>query len=215
MSMSEAACLRALLRLSRLTGIEKILDEVLGTLLEHTRAQYGYVEVLNERACPPVPTWRARARSDEHIGWIQAVISRGIIGRARIEGRTVATPSAIDDARFADLGSVREHEIGGVVCSPFDGFWTSGVIYLQSRPMADLAATCEIAELAAVQVGLLAEHFRRQIPPALTLEVELDSLKREAIEEALRRYDWNLSAVQRETGLSRKHIREFMRRKRH
>jgi hypothetical protein len=212
--MSEVACLCALLRLSQSSTLEEVLDGVLGALLEHTGSQYGYVEVLNERVRPPVPTWRACARCDGHVGWIQAVISRGIIGRARIEGRTIATPSAVDDARFADLGSVREYEIGAVVCAPFDGFWTSGVIYLQGRPIVDLAATCEITELAAAQVGLLAERHRRQLSPSLTLDAELDSVKRQAIEEALRRHDWNLSAVQRETGLSRKHIREFVRRRR-
>jgi hypothetical protein len=129
--MSELECLRAILGLSRLPKLERILDEVLGVLLEYTGFRYGYVEVLYERADPPVPTFRARARSDEHVGWIQHAISRGILGHARIDGRTIVTASAIDDARFCEHGSVREHQIGAVVCSPFDGFWTSGVIYLQ------------------------------------------------------------------------------------
>ena len=134
-AMSELDYLRSLLALARLRALDAILDELLRVLLAHTGAPYGYVEVLNERADLPVPTWRARARSDEHVDSIQKTISRGIIGRARIEGRTIATPSAVDDARFADLGSVREHEIGAVICSPFDGFWTSGAIYLQGQAL--------------------------------------------------------------------------------
>jgi hypothetical protein len=210
--MSEIACLRALLRLSQLPAIEQVLDVVLGTLLEHTGAHYGYTEVLNERAEPPVPTWRARAHSGEHVMWIQNVISRGIIGRARIEGRTISTPSAVDDVRFADLGSVREYEIGAVVCAPFDGFWTSGVVYLQGDVVA---GGDEIVELAARQLGLIAELHHRQLEPRLPLDVEIDALKKQALDEALRRYDWNISAVARATGLSRATIQRLIRRGSH
>jgi hypothetical protein len=199
--------------LARLRSLDAILDEVLRVLLEHTGAPYGYVEVLNERADPPLPRWRARARSGEHITWIQDVISHGIIGCARIEGRTIATPSAIDDARFANLGSVREHEIGAVMCAPFDGFWTSGVVYLQGS--SGWGAEAELVELAARQLGLLAERHRRELAPGLRLEAELDAVKRHAVEEALHRYDWNISAVARELGLGRATIRELIRGRRH
>jgi len=213
-AMSELDYLRSLLALARLRALDAILDELLRVLLAHTGAPYGYVEVLNERADLPVPTWRARARSDEHVDSIQKTISRGIIGRARIEGRTIATPSAVDDARFADLGSVREHEIGAVICSPFDGFWTSGAIYLQGQALGGggIAATCALVEQAAGQVGLLADVLRTQLEPRLPLEVELDAVKRRAVDDALRRYDWNISAVARELGLSRDYIRRLIRR---
>jgi hypothetical protein len=75
--------------------------------------------------------------------------------------------------------------------------------------------TPEVVELAANQTGLLAERHRRDLSPALPLEVELDAVKRNVVEEALRRYDWNISAVARETGLGRAHIRALMRARRH
>jgi GAF domain-containing protein len=215
--MSEPECLRAILGLSRLPTLEGILDEVLRVLLERTRMAFGYAEVLNEQAEGELSLWRARARSPEHVTWIQEVISRGIIAHARIEGRTLMTRSAIDDARFADFGSVRAHEIGEVACAPFDGFWTSGVIYLQGSAGAANAPadTPELIEVAARQVGVLAELHRWDLAPRLPLAVELDAVKRHLVEDALRRHDWNISAVARETGLGRATIRALMRNRRH
>jgi hypothetical protein len=201
------------LGLSRLSTIDAVLEDALRALVDYTGVAYGYVEVVSERSDPPATKWRAHAGSDDHIESIQTLISRGIIGRARVEGRTVVTPSAVDSARSVDVGSSRQHEIAAVVCSPFDGFWTSGVVYMQGTPVVGVTATNELSlvELAASQIGILADRFRRQLVPALPLHIELDGVKRQAIEEALRRNDWNISAVQRETGLSRKHIRRLVR----
>ena len=62
--------------------------------------------------------WRGFRCTDRDVASIRASISRGIIARAIGEGRTIETPSARLDARFSDLGSVRQNAIQAVLCAP-------------------------------------------------------------------------------------------------
>jgi hypothetical protein len=210
---SELAFLSSIVRLVKCPSLAEGLEQLLDATLVRTGARYGYVEVLNEQTPNATPIWRARARSDEHIDWIQRAISRGIIGQARLEGRMLVTTSAVGDVRFRDCDSVKQHEIGAVLCAPFDGFWTSGVVYLQgATSSADFGpADCDAAELAAAHVGQLADRLRHDAWPSTPLRVEVDALRRHYLLAALARCDWNFSAVERETGLSRKTIRKIVR----
>lgn len=210
---SELAFLSSIVRLVKCPSLVEGLEHVLEAILVRTGARYGYVEVLNEQTPNATPMWRARARSDEHIDWIQRAISRGIIGQARLEGRTLVTTSAVGDVRFRDCESVKQHEIGAVLCAPFDGFWTSGVIYLQGPTYrAEFGPhDCDTAELAGAHVGQLAERLRRDAWPITPLRVELDAVRRHYLLAALARYDGNLSAIERATGMSRKSIRKIVR----
>jgi GAF domain-containing protein len=213
---SELDFLRAIVGLVRVRSLGEGLDVLLENVLGRSGAEYGYIEVSNERIDNASVVWRARTLSDEHLGWIQHVISRGIIALARVEGRTLATPSAVNDARFRDCESVKQHEIGAVLCAPFEGFWTSGVVYVQGDPGGGSfdATAIEAVEITAFHAGQLAERVRREAWPRTPLRVEIDALERHFIEEACVRNDFNLSAVHRETGVPPKITRRIMRRRR-
>jgi len=119
-----------------------------------------YLELYDDDATQP-RYWRANGLSDRDVASIRASISRGIIARALSEGRTIETPSATEDDRFADLGSVRQHAIQAVLCAPVGKAPPIGVIYLQGRtePGTFTATDRERAELFARQLAPLADRL--------------------------------------------------------
>ena len=112
--------------------IEPLLDQALVLIVEVTGARMGYLELYSEEADKP-RFWKGYHCSDHDVEAIRKSISRGIIGRAISEGVTIETPSAQADARFADLGSVRQHEIQAVLCAPVGIEPPIGVIYLPGK----------------------------------------------------------------------------------
>src|SRR5262249_30882611 len=123
---------RRLLDLGGQLELEPLLEQSLALIVEVTGAKTGYLELYSDDSSKP-RFWKAYHCSDSDLERIRASISRGIIGRAITEGVTIETPSAQADERFADLGSVRQHEIQAVLCAPVGIEPPIGVIYLQGR----------------------------------------------------------------------------------
>jgi Nif-specific regulatory protein len=103
-----------LLALRSHAEIEPLLDDALQLIVEITRAQLAYLEFFSENEQAPA-IWRGHAVSAATIEEIRSRISRGILGKAIAEGRTIETASAVDDPRFSDLESVRQRERGAAV----------------------------------------------------------------------------------------------------
>src|SRR5688500_9185009 len=108
---------RRLLDLGSNLEIERLLDESLALIVGVTGANIAYLELYDDDTSEP-RFWKGYRLSDSDLAKIRSSISRGIIQRAISEGRTVETPSAALDERFAEFGSVRQHAIQAVLCAP-------------------------------------------------------------------------------------------------
>jgi DNA-binding NtrC family response regulator len=164
---NERDFLRRLLDLGGEETIEPLLDQALALIVEVTGATTAYVELYDDDDGPRPRFWRGYRLSDADIESIRASISRGIIARAISEGRTVETPSALQDARFASLHSVRQHDIQAVLCAPIGTAPPTGVIYLEGRARPGMfgANDRERAELFARQLAPIADRLVRRAQP--------------------------------------------------
>src|SRR5215470_18703969 len=159
---SERDFYRRLLDLGGKDEIEPLLDEALALIVGVTGASTAYLELYDDEANRP-RFWKGYRCTDRDVASIRASISRGIIARAIGEGRTIETPSASLDARFSELGSVRQNLIQAVLCAPVGVQPPIGVIYLQGRkrPGPFTASDRERAELFARQLAPLADRLVR------------------------------------------------------
>ena len=160
---SERDFYRRLLDLGVQREIEPLLGESLALIVEVTGASVAYLELYDDDSTQP-RYWKGYRLSDHDVESIRASISRGIIARAITDGRTIETPSASNDDRFSDLGSVRQHAIQAVLCAPVGADPPIGVIYLQgrTRPGSFTAIDRERAELFARQLAPLADRLVRR-----------------------------------------------------
>ena len=154
---------RRLLDLGSKQEIEPLLDEALELIVEVTSANTAYVELYDENSAKP-RFWKGYRLRDVELEKIRVSVSRGIIARALTEGRTIETPSATLDDRFADLGSVRQHDIQAVLCAPVGTDPVIGVIYLQGRtkPGMFTQQDRECLELFARQLAPLTDRLVRR-----------------------------------------------------
>ncbi len=160
---SERDFYRRLLDLGGKQEIEPLLDEALALIVEVTAANTAYFELYDDNSAKP-RYWKGYRLSDRDLEKIRASISKGIMARALTEGRTIETPSASEDDRFADLGSVRQHDIQAVLCAPVGFDPTIGVIYLQgrTRPGMFTSHDRECLELFARQLAPLTDRLVRR-----------------------------------------------------
>lgn len=154
---------RRLLDLGGAAEVEPLLEQALALVVEVTRAEVAYLELHDDDpddAAPP-RYWRGHHVTCAEAATIRESISRGIIARTLADGRTVETPSALDDTRFEDLGSVRRHEIQAVLCAPIGTAPPIGVIYLQGtvRPGGFDATDRQRLELFARQLAPIADRL--------------------------------------------------------
>jgi Nif-specific regulatory protein len=154
---------RRLLDLGNNQELEPLLDEALALIVEVTAASIGYLELYDDQSSKP-RYWKGYRLTEQNLATIRASISRGIIARAILDGRTIETPSASLDERFSDLGSVRQHDIQAVLCAPVGTQPPIGVIYLQGRTKPGMFTTKdrECLELFARQLAPLADRLVRR-----------------------------------------------------
>jgi transcriptional regulator with GAF, ATPase, and Fis domain len=159
---SERDFYRRLLDLGGQDELGPLLDSALALAVEVTGARIAYLELHDDDDDGP-QFWKAHGLDPAGVEAVRASVSRGIIARAMTAGEIVDTPSATDDDRFADLGSVRKHAIQAVLCVPI-GRPPLGVLYLQGRsaPGGFTAVDRERLVLFAQQLAPLADRLRAQ-----------------------------------------------------
>jgi Nif-specific regulatory protein len=165
--LAERDFYRRLLDLGEAIEVEPLLEQALATIVAGSGAKVAYVELrsLDEDARSAPRYWRAHGCSDDDVALIRRSISRGIIARAIAEGRTVATPSAMEDPTFRDQPSVLRHAIQAVICAPI-GKPAFGVVYLQAARADDhfAAENTEAVEVFARQVSTVAARCLQRAP---------------------------------------------------
>jgi Nif-specific regulatory protein len=173
---SERDFYRRLLDLGGRDELGPLLEDALALAVEVTGAQIAYLELHDDDAAADdarAPRfWRGHGLNAAALDSVRASISRGIIARALAAGATIETPSAVDDDRFAELGSVRQHAIQAVLCVPIGTQPPIGALYLQGRvrPGAFTTTDRERIELFARQLAPLADRLLGQRPERASVD---------------------------------------------
>jgi Nif-specific regulatory protein len=167
--VSERDFYRRLLELGGQDELEPLLERALQLIVEVTGAEVAYLELRDPGDDEPAALprfWKGHGVSADSVHQIRSSISSGIIARTLLEGRTMMTPSAFDDDRFLDLGSVRHHEIRAVLCAPVGSHPPVGVVYLQGIERSDgfSAEDRDRAEIFARQLAPLADRLLARAP---------------------------------------------------
>lgn len=108
------------------------LARVVELAVECAGANRGYVELYELTAHGERRLSASVKCSQEDEAQIRAVTSQGIVGEAMLTGRTVHTPAALLDERFAKQPSVQRQRLEAVLCVPFGD--VPGVLYLEGAP---------------------------------------------------------------------------------
>lgn len=149
----------ALLGVASDQSVERLLEAALRELVELCEARKAYLE-LTEDGRSEVSRWTvAHGCTLQEQQDIATAVSRGIIGAAVAEGRTVVTASAMLDARFRDQSSVQSNSIEAVLCTPIRRDTPMGVLYLEGRrePGPFGPDEVQLAEIVAGYISVFAE----------------------------------------------------------
>lgn len=156
---------RLLLNLSgESRSLRDSLKEALSLIHEISDAERAYLEV---RDADGHYVYQSISIPDEDLPSLHAAVSTGIIAEAIRTRQAIMIPSALIDPRFEARESVQRLAIESVLCVPFSGLRTEGVLYLQgNRGFRD----------AAERIQFDAELFRRHVAPLLdNLLIEQES----------------------------------------
>ncbi|MCB1694261.1 MAG: sigma 54-interacting transcriptional regulator, partial [Pseudomonadales bacterium] len=108
-----------------------ILHEALELISGACDASQGYLEICDADGAR---VFQSFSIDDSDIAGLQQTISTGIIAEAIRTRETILIPSALVDPRFETRESVQRMQIESVLCLPFFGSRTSGILYLQGDP---------------------------------------------------------------------------------
>ena len=212
---------RRLLDLEHAPEAEPLLDEALALIVEATGAALGYLELQG----PGEALLRKGHRAGEPpSASLHTAVSHGIIRHVLGAGETLETSSALDDARFQDLGSVRQHAINAVLAAPIGRRDPIGVIYLQRatrfagggggggyEPRGFTLDAREQVELFARALEPIAGRLLGEPASATTLAHATARFQRRYLAEILDRTHWNVSEAARVLGVSRSSLYELMK----
>src|SRR5258708_34808594 len=123
-----------LLNLSNREDPGAFLEEALGLIVRVFGVDQGYLELSDPQEGPT--WWRAAGCSDEQVGVIRTLVSRGIIAATMASGEVITSASAFLDPMFRDRPSVQASKIEAVLCHPIIHKTPVGGLFLPVRPGA-------------------------------------------------------------------------------
>ncbi len=141
--------------------LKKSLNKALRLIAEVTDAERAYLEVRDTNGDA---VYQALEISDDEIEELQNSVSTGIIAEAIRTRENLLIPSALIDPRFQGQESVQRLAIESVLCVPFFGERTHGVLYLQgNRGFKDEAEKIQLdTELFAQHVSPLLDQLLKE-----------------------------------------------------
>jgi hypothetical protein len=183
------------------------LDTALHLIVEITRSRLVFLELFGDGG---IATYcRGHTPTAESVGSIRSKISYGIVRRT--ERCTIETSSAVHDERFVELASVRQHEIGAVLCAPVGLRLPLGVIYMQSTA-AYSTLDRQRVECLATRVARIAPRLTQSSTLRRPLADEIRELQERRVCEAMDRHDGNIAEVARELGVGRAFVYTVLQR---
>jgi len=183
---------------------ELVLADALSLLVGLTDSRFVYVEIVGDDSAPTI--WRGHVASCGPVDSIRSQISYGIVRRALTEGRTIETSSAFRDERFIELSSVRQNEIGAVICAPLGVRIPVGAVYLQGARAFSTADRRRVESLARRLVRIAPRLIQGKAKIRRPLFDEIRELQDCRIREAVDRHDGNIAEVARELCVGRKFV---------
>jgi ActR/RegA family two-component response regulator len=186
---------------------EALIETALQLLVDACHASLGYVELRD--ATGNATFVRGYGRERVGLEAVRSRLSNTIVQHVLAGGLTLSTPSALDDARFADLESVRKNEIAAVLCSPI-AVPPIGVVLLQGRhePGQFRTVDQERVEIFACELAPVAS---RLVGETRTLSVEMREFQRRTILKALERNDWSVGVTAKQLGVARSSLYLWIR----
>ncbi|MBV1878980.1 MAG: sigma-54-dependent Fis family transcriptional regulator [Pseudomonadales bacterium] len=143
---------------SRKKDLKIILKDALKLIATISDAEQGYLEIRDEDdSC----IYQSFSITDDEVKNLQTTISSGIIAEAIKTRQIILVSSALLDERFNSLKSVQMMNIEAVLCVPFFGLQTRGVLYLQGdRGFKSNAEKIKLdSELFALHVSPLLDQL--------------------------------------------------------
>jgi Nif-specific regulatory protein len=200
-ALIENDLLKKLLALPRAIEPHAEVTSAVGLLVEVLCATTGYLEIV--AGDPPTPQF---IHGHDVTGCDSAeTICRGVIAQAIAEKAVIQSPSAREDDRFCDLGSVRRNAIEAIVCAPIDLGDLAGAVCVQRRRRTGGFSGSEVrvVEYFAQQLALVA---RRLVPRSPTLREETRRLQETLVREALARTRGTVAQAARELRVARSFV---------
>jgi GAF domain-containing protein len=142
--------------------LEKVLDEVMDTVISFTGAERAYL-VLRDKGTQELEITVARNWDRESLSEADAVFSRSVVDRALREKQTILTTNAATDDRFQNVQSVVNNQLRSILCIPLIIQGKAvGVLYADNRITQDIFRSDEIPLLTAfgTQAAIAIENAR-------------------------------------------------------
>ncbi len=195
---------QSLLSLDRVADPAFALVVAFTLLAEITASRLAFLEIFGEDSVPAF--CRGYTPAAESLGSIRSKLSYSIVRQAVAEGRTITTSSAVHDERFIELASVRQHDLGAVLCTPLGMHLPLGAVYLQGS-LAFSECDRRRLEAFALRVARVAPRLLQPRSTARRpLLEEVRELQGRRVRESLDRHDGNIAEVARELCVSRKFV---------
>jgi transcriptional regulator with GAF, ATPase, and Fis domain/serine/threonine protein kinase/tetratricopeptide (TPR) repeat protein len=137
--------------------VNRLLSLVLKYALQLSKAELGFVILIDEAGLPAVASSMNATESD------QEKVSMSIVKMALENGEIVASSDAVEDERFDEAESVVLNELKSVLCLPIRSQNKPvGVFYLDNHFHANVFENCNVSLLKAFcdQVGIAIENAR-------------------------------------------------------
>jgi len=143
--------------------INEVLNRVLDKVVEVTRAERGFVVLLNRETDQP-EVRVARNMDHSTIQKDDFKVSRNIMEKVAREGIPVLSNNAMEDPRFSSFQSIAIHAIRSIMCVPLQVKGkTIGLIFVDSRIGVGIFKEKDLEFLSAIghQASIAIENARQ------------------------------------------------------
>ena len=171
--------------------LEKVLDEVMDTVISFTGAERAYL-MLRDKKTHELEIAVARNWDRESLSENDAVFSRSVVQRALRENQTILTTNAATDDRFQNVLSVVNNQLRSILCIPLIVQGAAvGLLYADNRITQDIFRPDEIPLLTAfgTQAAIAIENARlygevkddlnKALSELQSLQIQIDKSKLE------------------------------------
>jgi phosphoserine phosphatase RsbU/P len=193
--------------------LQTILDNIMDAVIDLTKAERGYLVVLDEAGRQMVKA--ARNRDRDSIQSMEFAYSSTVVAEVLKTGKAVMTSNAQTDERFSQRRSVTTFRLTSVMAAPLHiRGKPMGVLYVDNRVFAGqfTSQKLEMLEAFAGQAAIAIHnaHLVGQTDEALKQRVrELEGVHRE-LELSRERAEKGLAAIEREMKMGRVLQSEFL-----